>query len=82
VDDASDVASCADSTAHSHLRGCFGPSRAIDVTTDRNRYIAHRQSEKAAHATIQQELSHLKRAFNLAVQAGGSLRDRTFLAFA
>lgn len=55
----------------SHLRAFFGHSRALDVTTDRiNRYIAHRQQEGAANATIRQELSHLKRAFNLAVQAG------------
>jgi integrase len=54
-----------------HLRGFFGLSRAIDVTTDRvNCYIAHRQEEGAAPATIRQELSHLKRALNLAVQAG------------
>jgi integrase len=54
-----------------NLRGFFGLSRALDVTTDRlNDYIAHRQDEGAAPATIRQELAHLKRAYNLAVQAG------------
>lgn len=53
-----------------HLREFFGMSRAIDITTDRiNSYVAERMEAGAAPATIQQELSHLKRAFNLAVQA-------------
>jgi integrase len=53
-----------------HLREFFGMSRAIDITTDRiNSYVAQRMEAGAAPATIQQELSHLKRAFNLAVQA-------------
>src|SRR5690606_38628923 len=54
-----------------HLRDFFGLSRALDVTTDRiGAYIEHRQNEGAANATIRQELSHLKRAMNLAVRAG------------
>jgi integrase len=54
-----------------HLRAFFGPSRALDVTTGRiNRYIAHRQDEGAANATIRQELAHLRRCFTLAVRAG------------
>lgn len=54
-----------------HLRGFFGLSRALDVTTDRIRsYIASRQEEGAANATISRELAALKRAFNLAVQDG------------
>jgi integrase len=58
-------------TALSHLDATFGGSRALDITTDRVRtYIATRQEAGAASATIQQELAALKRAFNLAVQAG------------
>ncbi|MDA0328838.1 MAG: site-specific integrase [Gemmatimonadetes bacterium] len=57
-------------TSLTHLRGVFGTSRAIDITSDRvNRYIAARQKEGAANASIQKELAALKRAFNLAVQA-------------
>ena len=54
-----------------HLREQFGDTRALDITTDRiRRYIAHRQEDGAANASIQKELAALKRAFNLAVQAG------------
>jgi integrase len=53
-----------------HLTGHFGTMRAIDITTDRiRRYIALRQTDGAANATIQGELAALKRAFNLAVQS-------------
>lgn len=53
-----------------HVRAFFGPVRALDVTTDRvNQYIGHRQEEGATNATIRQELSHLKRAFNLHLRA-------------
>lgn len=62
-----------DSLRHSmkHLKGFFGTSRALDVTTDRvKRYVVYRQEEGASNATIRLELSALKRAFNLALQAG------------
>lgn len=55
----------------SHLSGFFGTTRAIDITTDRiTRYIADRQDEGAANASIQNELAALKRMFTLAVRAG------------
>jgi integrase len=58
-------------TALAHLDGTFGHSKALDITTDRVRaYIAARQEGGAANASIQKELAALKRAFNLAVQAG------------
>jgi integrase len=60
------------------LRDYFGGhSRALDITTDRvNRYIANRQERDGVKpATVQKELAALKRAFNLAVQAG--LLDHT-----
>lgn len=57
--------------ALNHLRAYFGDSRALDITTDRVRsYIAARQEDGAANASIQKELAALKRSFNLAVQAG------------
>lgn len=58
-------------TSLNHLRDFFAMSRALDISMDRVlRYIAHRQDEGAANASIQKELAALKRAFNLAVQAG------------
>lgn len=57
-------------TSLKNLRNYFGGRRALDVTTDSiRRYIAHRQDEGVANATIRNELAALKRAFNLAVQA-------------
>lgn len=54
-----------------HLRGFFASCRALAVTTDRiNEYIAARQAQKAAPATIANELAALRRAFTLALQAG------------
>jgi integrase len=54
-----------------HLKAAFGMDRAIDVTADRiDRYVAHRLEEHAANATINRELSALKRAFRLANHAG------------
>ena len=54
-----------------HLAAAFGLSRALDITTDRVRaYIADRLAEGASSASIQKELAALKRAINLAVQAG------------
>ncbi len=55
------------------LKNYFGGyTRALDITTDRvNRYIEERRERDVVKpATIQKELAALKRAFNLAVQAG------------
>jgi integrase len=53
-----------------HLRAFFGDDRALSITSDRvSDYIAHRQSEAAANATINRELAALKRAFRLALRA-------------
>ncbi|MCH8269180.1 MAG: site-specific integrase [Acidobacteria bacterium] len=52
------------------LRGFFGFSRAVDITTDRiTRYIRQRQEAGIQPATIRYDLSILKRAFTLALQA-------------
>src|SRR5712692_6546208 len=52
------------------LLAAFGNDRVKSVTTDRiKRYIEQRQEAGAAPSTINRELSVLKRAFNLAVQA-------------
>lgn len=49
----------------------FGHLRVATITTaDINRYIARRQEEQAANATINRELSALKRALTLLVQGG------------
>jgi len=54
-----------------HLRGYFGPDRAIDITTDRIRaYALARQQDGAANGTINREMAALKRAFRLMLQAG------------
>ena len=54
-----------------HVRAFFGMDRALTVATDRVRdYMAHRQSEKAAPATINREIGGLQRAFALAVESG------------
>ena len=60
-----------------HLEKFFGLDRALDITTDRVRsYIASRQraeeeGEKgASNASINRELSALKRMFSLALNAG------------
>jgi integrase len=61
-----------------HLSEFFAGDKARHITTDRVRqYIAKRQKEKsprkgegAANASINRELSALKRAFSLAIQAG------------
>jgi integrase len=55
------------------LKGYFGDhTRALDLTTDRvNAYISSRlENDGVKPATVQKELAALKRAFNLAVQAG------------
>ena len=54
-----------------HLGAFFGADRALDITTDRVRtFIAHRQYEGVKNASINRELSALKRMFTLAMQAG------------
>jgi integrase len=56
-------------TSLKHLKGCFEGVRAINITTDCIRsYILNRQEEDAANATINHELSILKRMFNLGGQ--------------
>jgi site-specific recombinase XerD len=53
-----------------HLRPAFGNVRASSLTTIQIKsYIAARQKHGAANATINRELSILKRAFNLALNA-------------
>lgn len=52
-----------------HLKKFFGNCRAMDITTDRIReYSILRQSVGAKNATINRELSALKRMFKLAYQ--------------
>jgi integrase len=56
--------------ALNHLAGFFAEARAIDITTDRvTAYVAARQEEGAAAATINRELAALRRAFRLARRA-------------
>jgi hypothetical protein len=55
-----------------HLREYFGQDKARGITSDRvTAYVAHRQEEKAASATINGELAALSRMFVLAVRAEG-----------
>lgn len=57
--------------AFDHLEDHFKGTRAVDLTTDRvKRYIAARQDEGAANATINKELAALRRAYNLMKEAG------------
>ena len=54
-----------------HLRGFFGTSRALDITTDRIRtYIQSRLQEGAAAGTVNRDLAALSRMFSLAIEAG------------
>src|SRR5262249_33094878 len=54
-----------------HLERSLGPLRAVDISTDRIRaHILERQKEGAANASINRELSALKRMFSLAVRSG------------
>jgi integrase len=49
-----------------HLRGYFSGMRAVDIATDRIQgYILKRQDAGASNATINRELSALKRMFSL-----------------
>ena len=53
------------------LEPAFRGKRLIGVTTDAVRaYVARRQADGAANATINRELAALKRMFTLAIQAG------------
>jgi hypothetical protein len=54
-----------------HVLGMFRGWRAASITTaDIRKYVAKRQDEKAANATINRELSALARAFSLGIDAG------------
>lgn len=58
-------------TALKHLRGFFGGWHAVDITTDAlRRYVRQKQEVGYSNGYIRRHLSNLKRAFNLAVQAG------------
>jgi integrase len=49
-----------------HLKAYFNSCKAVDITTDKvNAYIVNRQDKKATNATINRELSALKRMFSL-----------------
>jgi integrase len=53
-----------------HLLSCFDHLKARELGTDFiKQYIAQRQQEKAANATIKREMAALKRMFNLGIQA-------------
>jgi len=63
-----------------HLAPFFGRRRLATIATgDVRRYVVHRQHEGAKNATINRELSVLKRAFTLAV-AAGSVATRPHVA--
>jgi integrase len=54
-----------------HLLPFFGEARASAITTaDIRRYVTRRQAEEATNGTINRELTAIKRAYSLAVQAG------------
>jgi len=54
-----------------HLERAFQGARAISLTTDRlTRYVRDRRDQRAAPATIRNELNALKRAFRLGKRAG------------
>ena len=59
-----------------HLDPYFRGKRLAAITTaDARKYIAQRQSETASSGTINRELTHVKRLFNLARQAGKILHS-------
>jgi integrase len=54
-----------------HLKTCFAGLRAVAITTPTIKaYIAQRQAEGAANATINRELAAVKRMFTLALHDG------------
>lgn len=58
-------------TSFKHLSKHLGHMRAVDMTTDRlTRYARTRQEEGASNSSIKKEFAALRRAFNLAKQAG------------
>lgn len=62
-----------------HVLPFFGQRRASNISTaDLNRFIAQRQEAGASNATINRELTAMKRAFSLAVQAGKLLHKPHF----
>jgi len=57
--------------AVTHLQAFFGAARAVEITGDRViAYVAARQRDDAANATINRELAALKRMFRLGERAG------------
>ena len=54
-----------------HLRPWFGVVRVAKVRTDlAERYVEHRQGERAANATINKEIALLRRSLNLGRRSG------------
>jgi integrase len=63
-----------------HLEPFFRGRRMANVQTDDvQRYIDHRQGEGASNASINRELTALKRCFNLCIRAG-SLVGKPYIA--
>ena len=57
-----------------HVLPFFGQRRAASISTaDINRFILKRQGEGASNGEINRELTHVKRAFSLAMKAGKML---------